>query len=202
MANLELQITLFPTSNIVADAITNTWSVVTGAGDDGSAFKNAVVAFYVANLAIFPNIVRQLNHVWKIYDRADPEPRAPTLMGTFSFASAPTGNPAPPEVSICLSFQAPQVSGVPQARQRGRVYLGPLDASIIDASGRPAVSTLTTARNAAITLLAASVAAATWDWVVWSTVNGSAAGITNGWLDDEFDTQRRRGRLATTRYVF
>lgn len=202
MPNMELQITIFPTSNIVADASTNTWSVVTGAGDFGTLFKDSVLVFYQAIAAMYPVIIRQNNHVWKLYDRSDPEPRAPKSMGTFNFSAAPSIGPAPPEVAMCLSFQAPQQSGVPQARQRGRVYIGPLRASLIDGAGRPTTASITLLRNAGEALRVASAAAATWDWVVWSTVQGTAAGITNGWVDDEFDTQRRRGRVPTVRNVF
>lgn len=202
MPNMELQITLFPTSNVIADAATNSWSTATGAGDFGVLFKDSVLVLYQAIQSIFPSTVRQNNHVWKLYDRADPKPRAPKSQGTFNFTSLPVGNPAPPEVALCLSFQDTPLSGFPQSRRRGRVYLGPLDASIVDSAGRPASTTITTIRNAAEALRVASVSATTWDWAVWSTVNGTASGVANGWLDDEFDTQRRRGRLPTVRTIF
>jgi len=199
---MELQVTIFPATNIIADASTNTWSAVTAPADFGTVFKDSVLIFYQAIASMYPNTVRQNNHVWKLYDRADPEPRAPKSMGTFNFTVAPTIGPAPPEVAMCLSFQGTQISGIPQARRRGRVYIGPLRASTIDGNGRPAVANITQLRNAGEALRVASAAAAAWDWVVWSTVMQEPAPVVNGWVDDEFDTQRRRGRVPTVRTVF
>lgn len=202
MPNYAAQVTLFPTSNLVEDAVVNTFSC---AADDNAAaalFGTALSDRFKAYATQFPSTVRQNNHTVKIYDRADPEPRAPVVTQTWSFAAAPTGNPCPPEVAHCLSFQANPASGIPQARRRGRVYLGPLDANTIDTAGRPSSALMTATVAFGQALLDASDAAASWEWTVWSETNGAPYIITNGWADDEFDTQRRRGRKATFRQVF
>ena len=54
-------------------------------------------------------------------------------------------------------------------------------------------------------LLTASLAAADWHWVVYSTVQPAGqrtADVVNGWVDDAFDIQRRRGLAANSRQVF
>jgi len=196
------QVTLFPTSNLVADASTNTWSVdalnLTQLGN----FESALVVFYRALTSLYPNIVRQNTHQIKSYNRADPKPRAPVTNSTWNFISAPTGVPLPPEVSLCGSFQAPPFSGVPQARRRGRIYIGPLSSGTLDTLGRPTAGTVTVLRNALEALRVSSAAAADWKWQVFSVKNLTGYTITNGWVDNEFDTQRRRGRLAVSRTVF
>jgi len=196
------QFTLFPTSNLVADASTNTWSCQADNVAALNLFDNALETFYESCRTLFPSTVRQTAHVIKSYDRSDPLPRAPVLIGAFAFSAAPTGNPLPPEVSLCGSFQAPPASGIPQARRRGRIFLGPLNIGTIAGTGRPTPGSVTILRNALEALRVASAAAATWEWSVFSTKNLVNYSITNGWVDDEYDTQRRRGRLPVVRTVF
>lgn len=149
--------------------------------------------------------VRQTNHVTKFYDREDPEPRAPVLTYVWSLATAPAGTNLPPEVSLCCSFQGNLESGQPQSRRRGRNYLPFPSSAALATDGRPA----TTAINAAVawgdTLLEFSKTPGNPSWVVASSygVPGEFDTlITNGWVDNEFDTQRRRGRDATARTTF
>lgn len=202
MPQYTTQFTLFPTSNQVADASTNTWSCT---ADDVTAlqlFEGELRTFYQACSVFFPLTVRQNTHGIKSYNRSDPLPRAPVTNSVFNFTGAPVGNPLPPEVSLCGSFQAVPQSGIPQSRRRGRIYLGPLNVGTLDVDGRPLATRITVLRNALNALRVASAAAATWDWTVFSTRNLIGYTIANGWVDNEFDTQRRRGRLPTTRTVF
>jgi len=202
MPNYALQIAIQPTSGNSADVITNSWSCQATDVSNAELFKDAVVEFYRDITAFYPALFGQTGHVWKLYDRADPSPRYPVSEGTWSFSSAPTGNPAPTEVCVCLSFQGDRQSGIPQARHRGRVYIGPLDVALVDSSGQFSSTNRTTLATAGNDLLTASNAATNWVWAVWSTVNGDIVPVTNGWVDNEFDTQRRRGRDSTARTTF
>jgi hypothetical protein len=101
-----------------------------------------------------------------------------------------------------LSFQGTPLSGTPQSRRRGRIYFGPFRTSGLNTQGRPAAGLITSLVNAGDALLAASDAAANWQWVIWSPTTGLEVGVANGWVDDEFDTQRRRGRVPTARTTF
>jgi hypothetical protein len=101
-----------------------------------------------------------------------------------------------------LSFQGAPESGVSQARKRGRVFIGPLRSSLIGADGRPSPATVSLFAAEGEDLLDASNAATTWSWTVHSATTGDNSVVTNGWCDNEFDTQRRRGRIATSRTVF
>lgn len=101
---------------------------------------------------------------------------------------------------MVLSFQADKVSGLPQARRRGRVYFGPLGGAA-EASGRPGTTLLSAVVAFGAALLSESNLA-DWTWVVYSTVNNGGAPVTNGWVDNSFDTQRRRGLEWTARTTF
>lgn len=112
----------------------------------------------------------------------------------------------PAEVSIVLSYHAlltdfQQELGVtrPAARRRGRIYLGPLNtlSRVIDGTtNRVGVSSTarTTIADAATRLLAIDPV-----WSQWSRANVSMDNVTGGFVDDAYDTQRRRGEKASTR---
>jgi hypothetical protein len=51
-------------------------------------------------------------------------------------------------------------------------------------------------------MLTASNAQGQWKWAVYSTVNMTGVNVAAGWVENAFDTQRRRGRIATIRSVF
>lgn len=196
------QITLGSADNVAENYATN---VLHFAASDDAFLPLAnpvIVAAYNSWRPQMSNLCRQNNHELKWYDLADPKPRAPIMETTFNLSSAPTGNPLPPEVSLCCSFQSPKSSGTPQARKRGRAYLPWPNVSAIGADGRPTSAAVAAAVAWGDGLLTASLATTEWAWIVYSTIALGGEEITNGWVDNEFDTQRRRGRDATTRSVF
>jgi hypothetical protein len=101
----------------------------------------------------------------------------------------------PREQALCLSFYA--VSNEP--RRRGRLYLPCcLHTPATENQGiRPGAAIRGTALNIATRL--SSVGGVDVDWVVHSVKDDASYTVTNGWVDDEWDTQRRRGMKSTTR---
>lgn len=150
----------------------------------------------------------------KYYDLEDAEPRAPVATGAIAFTPGVSAYPG--EVAICLSFQGPVVSGFNQARRRGRLYIGPLASSTgaVDvADVRPGSATRTDICDAAEALMTDT----TLPGLIWSVFSPSTAGpppysgaalvdafvtVTNGWVNDAFDTMRSRGAAPTARTVF
>jgi len=59
--------------------------------------------------------------------------------------------------------------------------------------------TVTVTEIAPRSLLAPTETAGGWDWVVYSPTNGNTVNVDNGWVDNAFDTQRRRGLAVTAR---
>ncbi len=138
-----------------------------------------------------------------VYDQLDPEPRPVIATRTWSLvaASGSTSN-LPSEVALCSSFQGARLAGTIQARRRGRVYLGPFHAGTISSGagnpGRPTNDLCTTVAAATLRLVGALITAGC-PLVVYSRVADSSAVVSNGWVDYEWDTQRRRGVAADTR---
>ena|SRR6187431_192026 len=136
--------------------------------------------------------------VVKFYYLDDTEPRQP--VDELALSTITVGSGAlPADVALCLSFQGVPVSGTPQARKRGRVYIGPLTSSIlVSSTGRPVQSFIDILNGAAQELRDSAGTS----WVVYSRVDDIGYTVNNGWIDNEFDTQRRRGEGPTTRTVF
>lgn len=213
---MRVQVIIPVTSGIPEDAITNTLYFDGDDGDTDAAYHSAarqlVVDFYNAiDGVIFPNTVDTTATI-KIYDMRDPEPRLPEFIDTFTLTPT-ANNPFPSEVSICLSFSAQQVSGVPAARRRGRIFLGPItDAigSFPDDQCRPSSTALTAIASAAGNMEnGEAITPGSVKWAVYSPTTDATSSIddafndvVDGWVDNAFDTQRRRGPVATSRTLF
>lgn len=190
------------------DVITNTlyFETATPAGLVAGADELApmLTAFYET---IYDVSNRAASHIaWagayvNFYDMADPEPRPPYTVSMP--ITAQTGTSAlPAECALVLSFNGGDPAGVPRARQRGRIYLGGWGALANTASpGRPSSGVITDVISAATQLLAdVSGGTDTIAWCVYSATAGNVYyPIVGGWVDDAWDTQRRRGVSATSR---
>jgi len=204
------QVALVNDSLLPADQAQNTWHFITpGAVDaSGDDIKDLLTDFYNAAHAniLFSSIITGTILI-KLYDLEDPQPRPPVYTSSWSLTGT-LGAPYPAEVAVCLSYQAPVLAGTPQARRRGRIYLGPISTAA-GSSGtgdlRVAVSAREDIADAAAAL-ANQVTYAGLVWVVYSptidagsTLSAACSTVTNGWVDDAFDSQRRRGLAATNR---
>lgn len=128
-------------------------------------------------------------------------------------------------MAICLSFQGATGSGVNMRRRRGRVYLGPLAGTVVDAS--TSGTEITAAARSTIATAAAALAhgpdvgdarLAVFSRATANITDGLpvdanepaigysdaalSAGfedVVSGWVDNAFDIQRRRGVQASAR---
>lgn len=201
---IRAQVILENTSGRPENRVVNTWHFLI---QDTLLLPNVdlmfaeLVAFYNA---IDVNLGAQLSGVWSIkwYSLNEPAPRTP-----FQVNNPPnlvvSSTALPAEVAVCLSYKAVQPSGVPSARRRGRLYIGPLSNGWLSATVTPDVrpdnTRLVALRDAAQTILDHSRTATTWDWALWSPTDTVARPIVGGYVDNAFDTQRRRGVEATNR---
>lgn len=195
------RVTLRTTSAIPADYVQNQFCVTTGVSEDLEVddIVTALKDFYdeVAGYVLATGIATT-GHMVKFYALPGIEPNYPFAERTFDLASPSTGTVLPTEVCIAVSFQGSRAAGFPQARRRGRIFL-PYVNSISNVSGRPG-STARTAIAAAASALAGDIGALpSHRWAVWSTVDQEAVVVEDGWVDDAFDTQRRRGLAVTSR---
>lgn len=193
-------------SGLPEDRMTNTFHALdTVALDAAEAFAEDLYSFYAAGTTplytFFSTLVPQSGHSIRFYDLGEPEPRVPIYEYPFSLPGAPNGDPLPSEVALVGSFQAEKVSGQSQARRRNRIYVGRLDKDSASA-GRPSSSLMGSLNAAMDGLEAASTADPDYTWAVWSPTYSTQAPVDNGWVDNAFDTQRRRGEAATSRVTW
>lgn len=199
-----VQVTLKTADALPANYLTNQFCIDGYDVGDGSlpAMVTAFEDFYSSLVSpLFSSWMVQNGHIIKFYTAGGPQPNYPYHETTFNLASAPSGTGLPTEVAVCLSFQALRIPGTPQARRRGRIYLGPLKATV-NSNQRPLASAASAIVASALVLhtdISAAFAGA--NWAVWSGLDGTAAVLDNCWVDDAFDTQRSRGQAPSSRTV-
>lgn len=217
MTDIRVTVTTMKTGAIAKDRFVNTWcftgtdSAATMATTAHTLLKDfyKVIATPATN-AVGSYLSNALSRAFgdmilKSYNLADPMPRVPILTEGNNLPSSISSTLGlPSEVAVCLSFQAARQSGVSQARRRGRVFIGPLGPGV-QAGAATVFPTVDTAfslalRSAALRMVTAGTAGTS--WAVWSPTSGVARVVANGWVDDAFDTQRRRGIAASTRSTF
>jgi hypothetical protein len=126
-----------------------------------------------------------------------------TTVDAYNVAAAASVQP-PSEVAVCLSYATaytldPEFApgARPRARDRGRLFFGPVSSAALTQDGttkRVFVSaTMRTDMVAAAKVLQSATDPL---WSVWSRRNAVLFSVTNVWVDDAFDTQRRRGEKA------
>lgn len=209
-------------SGVPEDAIVNTWHFdddddpVAAPGDTRDWIMQALRNFYqTIDATLFPRTIGA-NATVKLYDIAAPMPRQPLFTETLALTPADQ-DALPSEVALCLSFAAAMESGVPPARRRGRVFIGPLATTVaeqVNSQSRPSTAAMTVLRDAADALQNGVVHPGAGNpyrlrWSIYSpktdetaTVGEAFNDVLSGWVDDAFDTQRRRGPGATSRLVF
>lgn len=207
MAIIRAQVTLKTTDANEANYASNVFAFNTGAATNPEVVGTTLLKdFYDDLYTYFSVAIAQNGHTIKWYDLPlVAPPNYPFAETTFDLTSAPFGTPLPSETALCVSFQGAYITGLPQRRRRGRIYLGPLSTSVAGTAGevgRPSTTARTNIATAAGDFRTA-VNASTFDsWVVWSTVDQNPVAITDGWVDNAYDTQRRRGLPATSRITF
>jgi len=204
MVTARVQIVLHTVNAVTEDFVTNNWCV-TGTDINGqtAGITTAFKDFYDDFVTDIGQTIAQNGHEAKYYDLPGTPPNYPFDIDTWNLASAPTGTSLPEEVAICCSFQGPKIPGFPQNRRRGRVYIGPLDIAFLNTDGRPIAARITNLATAMATLGSnLNALSPTVELAVWSPTDGAAVVCTDGWIDNAWDTQRRRGRDATTRTTY
>lgn len=131
----------------------------------------------------------------KAYNLADAEPRP--VIGESTIRTLPTTTPGVREVAVCLSFYADR--NLP--RRRGRIYMGPFtNAQLLERPPDPLRNAIANLADAFSSLGGVDI-----DWCVYSRAESLASNsivfhkVTNAWVDDEWDVQRKRGLEGVTR---
>jgi hypothetical protein len=207
MALIRAQVILPYFTNIPEDVATNTlYFLTTGVpatGPELAEINDRIIdAYGVIDQALASFVSRVGNSAQiKLYDMADPLPRAPIDTTNFALAAAAESLSMPGEVSVVMSYHASYESGVPNARRRGRIYLGPLGRTPIGGGSGSAFPSVAGAFIVLVGAMFDILIRNTGDviWAQYSPTAGEPQAVVGGWVDDAIDTQRRRGNAPTTR---
>lgn len=214
-----VQVVLPRTTGLPADVVVNNWHFKK---QSGSSFADAaaevapiVQHFYDTKTGtqsqkigtyIGSAIDRGTNWLTKTYDGSvAPGSRIP-IQDTFAGPTSGSSSSLPAEVAYCLSFRS-FFTLAPLSHQRGRIYLGPFN-DFARASGttlgdsRPDGTMQGDILDAA-QQVGAEVAASTHinAWCTYSPTSNVLFPIGEIFVDDAWDTQRRRGVAPGTRTV-
>jgi hypothetical protein len=208
---IHAQVEIPNTSGLPEDSAVNNFSFTVDDAvwtrvDAATQLSSIIANDFYGSIASMMNALAKLSLLKiKWYDRGDAAPRLPFYTATGLGLSDAAGSPLPNEVALVLSFHAAFESGHPPARYRGRVYMPFIDASEVNqrhGSGAPS-STLTGAlKTAGQTLLSSTVGYTGIRWGVRSDMDDVTRPVVGGWVDDEFDTQRRRGTRPLSRFLW
>jgi len=204
MGDVRAQAILHSEDLVVANYATNSWAFhSSGTITDFTGLTTCLKDFYDDLATYWPSTMAQNGHQVKFYELPGLTPNYPVEETTFNLAANPTQTPFPSEVSLCLSFQGERVPGFPQARRRGRVYIGPLGSNASGTDARPSSTFINVLATAAATFKS-NVEALTEpiEWAVWSPADSAAVNVDNGWVDNAWDTQRRRGIPYSSKTTF
>lgn len=224
MAIIEAMVVLAKTSGLPEDAVQNTfhfeWPGAPPISVDFDNLRDDIEGFY--NSVGLGNVMgyglsRAANaNLIKFYTLpAVPGPSgSPTATRTWTLVAAtPGGSSLPDEVAMCMSFRGSYTGLVeeeadgdrPRSRTRNRVFLGPWT-TFVETLGTSAVgdqrvnaATRATIVAAAAAQLGAAAFADGWIWQTWSRTDWDGDEVEEVWVDDAFDTQRRRGVAPSTR---
>ncbi len=172
------------------------------------SIRDALDDFYFVNTAAGSSIRAYLANTlkslsYRTYNSLTAKPRAAMIRPSVKFTVPPVNNALPAEVAMVASFYSAR--NLP--RQRGRVFLGPLSQlatnapASTDIDSRPATLLMTTVVQA-MARLRDHPGLAEAPWSIYSVTDQVHRPVTAGWVDNAFDTQRRRGGKATTRSLW
>jgi hypothetical protein len=188
---LRALVSLLDDSNLPERRMCNVLHFNDPVGADEQSLASDLADVYVDffNQAQLSSAIQQIDV--RFYDLADDEPRP--IKGQSIKPAVGGGSPGPREVALCLSFYSER--NLP--RSRGRLYIGPWATTVMqerpDAGTRDIVAELVPGLT--------GLGGVDVDWCIYSRVDDELKPVTDWWVDDSWDTQRRRGHEPTARTI-
>lgn len=131
----------------------------------------------------------------KVYSMNDPEPRPVQAQVVYTPSFWASGDLTPRQIALCLSFYGDRNI----KRQRGRIYVGPLD-TLVTGKERPGLATMQAIAALGQGLFQAGTSLGTpWVHGVWSAAGSTFTPASHYWCNDVYDTVRRRVPKETAR---
>jgi hypothetical protein len=198
---MRAQITLRGASGLPRDNIVNTFHYTGTGAAARAAVNSAIDAFFDTVDVQLSALVLTTGHTVKHYDLDQAPPRIPVgSVYTFDFNTAPSSSRLPGEVAIVVSTRAAPESGINPASLRNRFYLGPIAQAVVATTGLVVSTSADAIATAAQTMFNSINASGEAEAVVYSPTLDISRPIAVVWVNNEFDTQRRRGATETIRY--
>lgn len=198
-------------TNLPRDVAVNTFHVEADdmTGDQLNAVHGAIPGFYNNDPGTVAIAYRLTSYITRGTDecyltiREVGVPGPPLDYFPFTLEAAGANTSLPFEVAVCCSYGS-IVPTVPRARSRGRIFLGPLIAgtAVVNATSgqQPYVADdFMEDIGLAAAELHAALSSYNVEWGVYSRVDTELYPIEAGYVDNAFDTQRRREVDATVR---
>lgn len=201
------QTTLQWHTGLPRDVTVNTsyWSCP-GSVDDFNEIGARLFNFYDDFSQYLSGVVALTGHEVKLYDLDDSEPRQPVHIYPFNLNGATATTSLPGELAVVLSYYGQPASGIPMASRRGRMYLGPWSSTALAAGTASATATINSSMIgtiiASVANLYTPITQSDVTWCQYSDKLGLAPAVEAGWIDNEWDIQRRRGAEASARTTF
>lgn len=205
---LKTQVILPYTTLLPRDLTTNTLWWETGGVDSETEADEVVARIRAAYAVIGPRLASLVSRATDIariegWDWGQPSPRVPIWSVNLPLPNRASNHvDLPSEVAVVCSFRTAYVPGVNRARSWGRVFLGPVCIPTGNAATNVDTALQTLVRQFGETLMTPIDVGADVMWVQRSETSGQIGPVLTGWVDNAWDTQRRRGLSATSRQVF
>lgn len=193
-------------SNLPEDRIVNTFHFSVGAGtaetlmtqafEALTTFYNSPAPSYALSAYLSPWVQRSAE--FRAYDLSQTPPRVPVIE-PITLAASNTASGLPEEVAIVTTLQG-AVPPALTARRRGRLYIGPLNNNTITPGTSSTPSRPDSVFTDIIGYTCARLVIGNVGWCIRSSVPfQNFVQIADGYVDNAFDTQRRRGPETTAR---
>lgn len=168
-----------------------------------AAYSDVAAGQTLALAAFMSGFIDKDNCQVRVYDMDEPKPRAPVTLPFAMIGGSGGHKDLPEEVALCLTIHG----GNPVTpRRRGRLYIGPLNTMGLggDTAGplpsRPTTELVQVVRSFGESL-SDSMDSFDLGWAIKSEVPAlNYVQVVGGWVDDAWDTQRRRGVDPTVRW--
>jgi hypothetical protein len=196
MALFTVQVILTSASGLPRDNCVNVYHF-TGTGGDADALAQAMVKAYEPVTDSGSAIIAGINRVSaKVYDGLGLAPNPP--LATFAGPPITVAGVGPREIALCLSTRgSPALSGRPPGllpQERGRTFIGPIGTQHIGVE-RPSAFLRGKVLDVGSAIAAINTSQPGFLWVAGS----ARVEVSEIYVDNEWDTQRRRGLRPTAR---
>jgi hypothetical protein len=209
---IRAQVVLKGTSGLPKDRFVTTWHFHAPGGfteANRASVSSRLISFFnddppggnSGNVALWigQHVNRAASEI-RMYDLGQaPGDREPAVVEwTLGGISGSPGLALPAEVALCASFYSDRNV----KRKRGRVYIGPFHTGALQTEGGDGRPTNALRLNLVEAIAWLALSSTDTPLMVLSRVDGVARQVSGGWVDNAFDTQRRRGIKASMRETF